>query len=71
MSWANRRSGAWSSDALASPTRWDQHGFFARTFCSREFTEAGLITAWPLPVAAISDKDAAWPLVDWAKGVRI
>ena len=27
--------------------------------------------AWPLPVAAISDKDAAWPLVDRAKGIRI
>ena len=26
--------------------------------------------AWPLPVAAISDKDAAWPLVDRAKGIR-
>ena len=26
---------------------------------------------WPLPVAAISDKDAAWPLVDRAKGIRI
>lgn len=27
--------------------------------------------AWPLPVAAISEKDAAWPLVDRAKGIRI
>jgi dTDP-4-dehydrorhamnose 3,5-epimerase len=27
--------------------------------------------AWPLPVAEISEKDAAWPLVDRAKGVRI
>ena len=27
--------------------------------------------AWPLPVAAISEKDAAWPLVDPGRGVRI
>jgi dTDP-4-dehydrorhamnose 3,5-epimerase len=27
--------------------------------------------AWPLPIAAISDKDAAWPPVDRAKGIRI
>ena len=27
--------------------------------------------AWPLPVTEISDKDAAWPLVDPARGVRI
>ena len=27
--------------------------------------------AWPLPVSVISDKDASWPPVDLAKGVRI
>jgi dTDP-4-dehydrorhamnose 3,5-epimerase len=27
--------------------------------------------AWPLPVAGLSEKDAAWPLVDPVRGIRI
>ena len=27
--------------------------------------------AWPLPVAVISEKDQAWPIVDLAKGIAI
>ena len=34
-------------------------------------TTRGLGIAWPLPVAVISEKDAAWPDVDLAVGVPV